>query len=264
MTTLPDPDSSELKKIVPSSMSRDIYRILYANRKNPLSIAVMRRLLVLQTEEQGHFDRRLRDLYPYFEIVRTKKGKDSLYELVSAYDKPRQIAGKISKADRAWVLRDRRCVQCGRTPAEDRVRLHVDHMIPQDWGGTSERENLQALCSECNEGKKNLFSSYNEFTDKIKQAINYEEPHKRIGELLKAFNGKEIPSEVLELVAKSKQYQADWQKRLRELRELEWQYSVKRRKENGRIRTFYKLIKFEPWPEGKVAAEIKKREQQKD
>ncbi|NOS67763.1 MAG: HNH endonuclease [Candidatus Peribacteraceae bacterium] len=263
MTALPKPESSTLEKIVKHKMSRAIYGVLYENRNQALPISKIRKRIGLKAGQQEHLNRRLRDLYPFFKITRTRQGRDTLYLLVSVSDKPHQASGNISNKTRSWVLRDQRCAQCGRTPLEDKVKLHVDHIIPQEWNGTDDRENLQPLCSECNEGKKNLFSSYNEFTDKIKQAVNYDEPHKRIGELLKAFNKEPVPSELLELVAKAKQYQDDWQKRLRELRVLGWDYSFKKKKEGRRVRSFFKLIKYEPWPEGSIAAEIRKCERQK-
>jgi hypothetical protein len=47
-----------------------------------------------------------------------------------------------------------RCTFCGRSPAtEQRIRLHVDHVIPFALGGRTEIGNLQTLCNECNWGK---------------------------------------------------------------------------------------------------------------
>jgi hypothetical protein len=44
-----------------------------------------------------------------------------------------------------------RCHYCGSKPP--RVQLHVDHVRPVAGGGTSERRNLVAACSDCNLGK---------------------------------------------------------------------------------------------------------------
>jgi 5-methylcytosine-specific restriction endonuclease McrA len=50
-----------------------------------------------------------------------------------------------------------KCVYCGRSPATDiQVRLEIDHIHPFSKGGTSDLENLQTVCSECNRGKSNL------------------------------------------------------------------------------------------------------------
>jgi hypothetical protein len=49
-----------------------------------------------------------------------------------------------------------KCVKCGRTPASDqKIILHIDHIIPWSSGGESNIDNLQTLCSECNLGKSN-------------------------------------------------------------------------------------------------------------
>ncbi len=258
--SLPKPDNKALEALVKNGMSRAIYGVLYRNRDKSLSMAEIRNLLGLVAGEQEHLNRRLRELYGPFNIERTNRGSESVYRLISVSENPHQDASRISLAVRARVLRDQRCAQCGRTPVEDKIKLHVDHVIPQNWGGTDDEENLQALCADCNEGKKNLYSSYNKYAEKIKQAIGYEEPHKRIGELLKAFNGELVPAEILEVVAKSKQYQDDWQKRMRELRELGWEYSFEKRREGDRVKTYYKLDRFEPWPEGSISAEIRRRE----
>lgn len=262
-TRLPKPDSEALKKIVRNAKARAIYAVLHRNQGKPVSMPEIRQALGLESGEQEHLNRRMRELYGPFTIERSRRGNETVYQLISVSDKPHQSTSNISAKVRAWVLRDKRCVQCGRTPAEDGVRLHVDHIVPQNWGGTDDPENLQALCSECNEGKKNLYSSFNEHAEQIRTVIGHEEPHKRIGELLKAFKGKPVPADLLETVAKAKQYQDDWQKRMRELRELGWRYRFEKQKEGRRVRTYYILEHSEPWPKGSVRAEIRKRELEK-
>lgn len=146
---------------------------------------------------------------------------------------------------------------------EDSVKLQVDHKIPRNWGGTDDLENLQPLCEECNRGKKDLFGTFDQYADRIRQAVNYDEPHKRIGELLKAFDGDWVPSDLIGVVASAKQYQEDWQKRLRELRTLGWEIENRREKMERRTVTFYRAVHFEPWPEGNVRAEISRRERER-
>lgn len=47
-----------------------------------------------------------------------------------------------------------KCCTCGASPAKDpNVTLHVDHVIPWSKGGETIIDNLQVLCSECNQGK---------------------------------------------------------------------------------------------------------------
>jgi hypothetical protein len=94
-------------------------------------------------------------------------------------------------------------------------------------------------------------------------ATQYDEPHKRIGEILKAFRGDPIPPDIIEIAANSKQYQDDWQKRLRELRVLGWIITPHKKKEDNRVRTYYSVDHYEPWPEGNVASAIKRLEVQR-
>ena len=49
---------------------------------------------------------------------------------------------------------DRKCVVCGREE-KDKVKLHIDHIVPVSKGGQSVPENLQTLCQDCNLGKGN-------------------------------------------------------------------------------------------------------------
>jgi hypothetical protein len=47
-----------------------------------------------------------------------------------------------------------RCVACGADPKNDpKVKLHVDHIHPVAADGKTTPENLQTLCSKCNQGK---------------------------------------------------------------------------------------------------------------
>ena len=262
---LPGPDSTRLASLVGNEVARGIYRVLYENRAKPLSIHEIRARLKLKAGVQQHLDRRLRQLDPFFEIERGRRGRDATYRLIREREAPLAPQGKISKTLRAWVLRDQRCAQCGRTPTEDGIRLHVDHKIPQTWGGTNDPENLQALCSECNEGKKDYFSSLGEQASReILAAANHDEPHVRIGEALKAAYPKRVRGDVLERIASAKQYQEDWQKRLRELRVLRWKIDWKRQNEQGRAVVYYFLTEPPPpWPDGSVRAEIRRRERER-
>jgi 5-methylcytosine-specific restriction endonuclease McrA len=50
-----------------------------------------------------------------------------------------------------------RCCCCGASPANDQsVQLVVDHINPWSKGGETVFENLQTLCSKCNNGKSDL------------------------------------------------------------------------------------------------------------
>ena len=63
----------------------------------------------------------------------------------------------IPLKDRWAVLKrdNYRCAKCGASPSNDHtVELQVDHVIPVANGGGNSLENLQTLCSRCNQGKK--------------------------------------------------------------------------------------------------------------
>ena len=48
----------------------------------------------------------------------------------------------------SWIMGDQRCAKCGSTE-----NLEFDHRQPYSKGGTSSKENIQLLCSSCNEIK---------------------------------------------------------------------------------------------------------------
>lgn len=262
-STLPEPDSDELRRLPKlGGAAREVYRLLYENRDRPLTMLQIRDLLGGVVTDQEQLDRRRRDLNRYFVIEKTRTGRDTYYRLVGRKPVSESATAGISERDRAAVLRHGRCAMCGRTPLDDGVRLQVDHKIPQEWGGTDDLENLQPLCEECNRGKKNLFASYSEYAATIKTAINHESVHMRIGELLKALAPAPVRSDVVDMVASPPgDYQEDWQKRLRELRTLGWVIETSRRREEDRVRAYYKLVHSEPWPtERTIRQELRLRE----
>lgn len=47
------------------------------------------------------------------------------------------------------------CKKCGRSPGKDNtVELEIDHIIAISKNGSNDMDNLQTLCHECNQGKK--------------------------------------------------------------------------------------------------------------
>jgi hypothetical protein len=257
---LPDPDGALLAKLPVSYQAREIYRLLFERQETPLTMQEIRELLP-ELGSQEQLDRRRRELNRYFVIDRVRGGTETRYQLVRQKPRSPEADMGISERDRAAILRHSRCAMCGRTPSDHGVLLQVDHRVPKAWGGSDDLENLQPLCEECNRGKKDFFASFTEFADEIRQAISFPSVHMRIGELLKAFAPKAVRSDVLELVASLPgSHQEDWQKRLRELRVLGWEIETSRLREGGRIRSYYRLGRAEPWPAGSVREEIRRRE----
>ncbi|MGH9774178.1 MAG: HNH endonuclease [Candidatus Acidiferrales bacterium] len=214
----------------------------------------------LRPEDQTHLDRRKRDLKKWFVIEKIKSVQDVqgerrnvvLYKYVS---ERREVIdeGQVSLKLRAEVIHAAhgRCEMCGRTVAKHGISLVVDHKLPRDWGGTNDRENLRAICEECNAGKKAYFASLNVSSQMMRRVMAHKSVHVRIGELLKTFGvDKPTPSYLIGTV--SGENQEDWNKRLRELRYpvIGWKIDFRRFKDKaGKTRVNYILRSHKSWPE---------------
>lgn len=263
---LPEPGSPDLTSLGLSSAHLKLYKFLYQMRNIPPTMLEIRSHVADgKGDSPAQTDRRVRDLRDHFSIQTIRDGRNFRYRL-TGWNRDRQngLRRGLSRRIRAQVLAPQRCAQCGRTPLDHHVVLVVDHKVPRDWGGNDDLENLQPLCEDCNSGKKAFYGAYNKYADKIRAATDHDEPHGRIGELLKAFQGDWVPADLISVVASMKQYQDDWQRRLRELRIIGWEIESKRSKdpESGRSVSFYRLKHWEPWPNGSIRAEIKQRERQ--
>jgi len=140
-----------------------------------------------------------------------------------------------------YIAHDR-CGMCGRT-GEDGIKLAIDHRIPYSWGGETKDENLWALCYECNTQKKDFFATLD--PEIMKKCMRYSETQRRLGELLKAYNGEIVPRSLLEVVGRDD----EWTRRLRDLRSLGWDVEqVNDPTQSGRYVHAYRLIKSQPWP----------------
>ena len=267
--SLPIPDSEELLALLGSEIQRMMYGLLYRRRENPPTMVELRAFAFdAFGEDHSQTDRRVRELRRYFDVQVVGVGRQSRY-LLKGWSPTRLDGeqGSISQRRRAQVLAPGRCFQCGRTPAQHGVVLVVDHKIPQAWGGTNDVENLQPLCEECNAGKRYYYQTMDPYAEQIRAAANHDEPQRRIGELLKAFGREWVPSDVLGIVASAKEYQEDWQRRLRDLRFLGWDYEWRKDyTQPSRVATLYRLKQSAPWPENireAITAEENRRKQEK-
>jgi hypothetical protein len=247
-------------------MHQAIYRVLHDRRDDPPTMhevqAAVRDELGDEAANQVHLSKRLRELRDTFAIPLVRTNGQHTYKLERLKpEAERKPDARISLRLRAKVLRRQQCEMCGRTPREHGVRLHVDHKIPREWGGPSEEWNLQALCSDCNEGKKAYYETFDSEAPEIMKAIGHESVHMRIGELLKAFaaSGKWAPDEILELVAESRGRQRYWEKRMRELRHLGWEFKPHMKTVDGIRRTEWELLRWEPWPSVPIGRAIRGR-----
>lgn len=216
----------------------------------------------LRPEDQTHLDRRKRDLKKWY-VITTVQGTvvvDGKIRKVTLYKyggrrKNTTDEGDINIRVRAEVLHAAhgKCQMCGKTVAEDEIKLVVDHKKPRAWGGSNDRENLWAICVQCNSGKKAYFNSLNVTDEFMKKVMAHGSVHVRIGETLKAVGvGKRTPPEILEVVAG----QDDWHKRLRELRYpvIGWEIdTVGYKNSDGRKKVDYVLRSYKPWPHDPTA-----------
>lgn len=120
---------------------------------------------------QGQYGRRLRELrdedgWPIQSHNDSADLKPGEYRLMTwpPENPPMRFARNVSAGLRAQVL-DRNgntCQMCGIAAGDpdDRTgrpaRLHVGHIRDKSQGGSDSLDNLRALCSQCNQGAKNI------------------------------------------------------------------------------------------------------------
>jgi 5-methylcytosine-specific restriction endonuclease McrA len=101
-------------------------------------------------EDLYHLGRRIAELDEWFVIERVTP------QQAPQGEEPRLVAGgnQISRELRAQVLYAARgrCQMCGRTIEVHRITLAVQHKKLRDWDRTDDRENLWAICEECDAG----------------------------------------------------------------------------------------------------------------
>ena len=198
-------------------------------------------------EVQQHLDKRVRELRYYYKVPQ----RSGRYFYEGERENPAADSGAISKKDRAAVLNKAhgRCQMCGRTIADDGIKLEVDHKIPRNWGGETTIDNLWALCQLCNGGKRDFFATFDDA--EMKEIVNLESVYDRIARILKKHEGTPVPSWLLEFVANVNDFQEDWQKRLRELRYPVIGMKIKATRSktpSGKWQAAYVLEKWKPLP----------------
>jgi 5-methylcytosine-specific restriction endonuclease McrA len=210
----------------------------------------------LRPEDQTHLDRRKRDLKKWFvietaastQVLNGIARKVTLYKYAGTRKRIRD-EGDINIRVKFEVRRAAhgRCQLCGKTIVEDEIKLVVDHKKPRTWDGTNDRDNLWAICEECNARKKAYFNSMD--PNLMKKVTAHESVHVRIGETLKAVGvGNRTPPWLLDVVADQEE---DWRRRLHELRcaVIGWEIETAGYKtESGRKKVDYVLRSCKPWP----------------
>lgn len=219
-----------------------------------LTMAEMRDLLDMGAEEQEHFNRRVREIRKLYHMPGKRRKSDGAYLYVLGDLKPQSDSGQVSEKLRAAVihLAHGRCQMCGKTIADDGIKLQADHKVPQSWGGPTTMENLWAICEECNRGKRNYFASFS--ADEMQKVANIESVHERIAQFLRLHMPDPVPAWAIEFVANVRDQQLDWRKRLRELRyePIGLQIEVSKKKDDKGVQSFYSLQRWRDLPEDHV------------
>jgi hypothetical protein len=234
-----------------SALQEKIVPLLQANPAG-MDIHEIRAALPADIGPQQHLDKRVRDIRYFYELKTPKAGRRTLYVIGPPRSANLSDAGFVSSQLRAKLLKlaAGRCQMCGRTVKDDGIKFEIDHKIPRNWGGLTVEENLWAICSLCNSGKRDFFATL----DNAEMTAILAKPsvHERIAETLRLHEGKETAAWLLEFVANYDDFQEDWRRRLRELRYpgIDWVIKVKRRKNpQGRVQAFYILQKHKPLPD---------------
>jgi len=219
-------------------LAKEIRDLLQAHPEG-LDIHELRSILGI--ELQQHLDRRLRQLYPLYIIRRVRKGPRTVYYFEGERPPGTWDYENVPKQLRAQVLdaAKGRCQMCGKTIADDQIKLHADHKIPRSWGGATKLENLWAICSACNEGKRDFYATFD--PSLMKDVLKHNGVHTRIARLLKLKINEWVDCDLIDFVANFDDYQDDWRKRLRELRYLGFEIDMKREKVGQRHLSFYRL-----------------------
>lgn len=107
------------------------------------------------------------------------------------------------------------CPICGARVSEG-AKLVIDHKIPLEWGGPTTEDNLWAICTTCNQGKRDHYSDQD--AGKMRAVMAIDDAKTRILEYFKLSAGKKVNKDQLMLVARI----SEWARRVRELRAQGW------------------------------------------
>src|ERR1019366_3363044 len=99
--------------------------------------------------------------------IRTDKDRHDLtpgeYCLESVECNPPTKSMSSKQRNRIFERDGFTCQICGATAGDlsaynpnRKLRLHVDHIVPDSQEGTPEDDNLRTLCSDCNQGRSNI------------------------------------------------------------------------------------------------------------
>lgn len=140
--------------------------------------------------------------------------KEGTYTLMSDKKSRGVIREPVSKKERYELLKEslHSCQGCG-AKASEKVKLHIDHKIPVDLGGTSARDNLWVLCSDCNLGKKNWFAEQD--SEMLKKVLEETSAERRLSVYFDHNPNKVIDIATLAIIGGTR----EWTRSIRYIRE---------------------------------------------
>jgi 5-methylcytosine-specific restriction endonuclease McrA len=143
------------------------------------------------------------------------KGIYSIFE-INSFQKSTKRTDLSAKLKASIRFRDGyKCQACGKG-VSDNVKLHVDHKIPLDWGGTNLEDNLWTLCEDCNLGKKNFFQD--DFDPELMKLVNNEKSgYQKLVVLFQKSPNKKFSPTILQGISGIR----DWTRTIRLIRNKE-------------------------------------------
>ena len=106
-----------------------------------------------------HIYQLTKDNFTYENIVIAEtKRLEFIFDIINSNLRKNKRIGRegFSKNRKIVLMRDLyTCQSCGYQNGNGKdIPLHVDHIIPIKYGGTSNLDNLQVLCQKCNLSKR--------------------------------------------------------------------------------------------------------------
>lgn len=135
-----------------------ILKVLWGDEADPFPKPWIKSSTLLHLTKQKYFDRRTRELHDEngCDIDQKSVGGEHCYRLSSdsvQTSNPRFYLNAKAKAE-LFRTAGNKCQVCGKRMGAGVKGLQADHRKPLIRGGSHGAENWQAICNECNVGKK--------------------------------------------------------------------------------------------------------------